>query len=69
MRAMMDRYGQVVHLLTSQYGAVLVDTQAAMDAVLESLHPMTLALDRVHPVTSGHMVFARAFMQAIDVDL
>ncbi len=65
MRAMMDDFGAVVRLLAKTYDALLVDTQAAFDAVLQQLHPMALAWDRVHPTRTGHMILTRAFLQAI----
>ncbi len=66
MRAMMDRYGQAMRGIAEKYQAIFVDTQAAFDQVLESMHPMSLAWDRVHPGLSGHAVLARAFLLAID---
>jgi lysophospholipase L1-like esterase len=68
MRAMMDRYGQAVRSLAGQYGAIFVDTQAAFDAVMQDIHPMSLAWDRVHPGLTGHAVLARAFLGAIEYD-
>lgn len=65
MRAMMDRYGQVVKRLAVKYEAVLVDTQAAFDEVLAGADKFDLAADRVHPGPVGHMVIARAFLKAI----
>jgi lysophospholipase L1-like esterase len=65
MRKMMGRYGEVVRQLAEKHQALLVDTQAAFDAVLTDLHPMALAWDRVHPTRTGHMVLARAFLQTI----
>jgi len=65
MRAMMDEYAAVVRRLADRYAAFLVDTQAAFDSVLQHLHPMALAGDRIHPNQAGHMVLARAFLQAI----
>lgn len=65
MRQTMDAYGQVMRQLAERYQAVFVDTQAAFDAVLAHVHPMTLAWDRVHPTRTGHMILARAFLQAI----
>ncbi len=65
MRARMDKYGAVVKKLAKRHGALLVDTQAAFDEVLRHLHPMTLAWDRIHPGTPGHMILAKAFLQAI----
>ena len=64
MRAMMDRYSDVVRQLADEHAAVFVDTQAAFDAFLKTEHPMTLALDRVHPNQTGHMLIARAFLDA-----
>jgi len=65
MRAQMDRYGAAVREIAAAHGALLVDTQAAFDQVLEHLHPMTLAWDRVHPTVAGHTVLARAFLRAV----
>jgi lysophospholipase L1-like esterase len=65
MRALMDRYGAVVREIAAAHEAVFVDTQAAFDCVLAQFHPMTLAWDRVHPTLTGHMVLARAFLNAI----
>lgn len=65
MRKMMGRYGEAVRQLAEKHQAILVDTQAAFDAVLNDLHPMALAWDRVHPTRTGHMVLAIAFLQTI----
>jgi lysophospholipase L1-like esterase len=66
MRAMMDGYGEVVRTLARENDAVLVDTQAAFDAVLEKTPAEFLAEDRVHVNAVGHMILARAFLKAID---
>jgi len=65
MRARMDEYGAIVKQVASEHDAILVDTQAAFDAVLKHRHPMAIAWDRVHPATAGHMVLARAFLNGI----
>jgi lysophospholipase L1-like esterase len=65
MRATMDRYGTAVKQLAQKHQAHLVDTQTAFDEVLAHLHPMALAWDRVHPTRAGHMILARAFLQAV----
>lgn len=65
MRARMDQYGAVVKKLAQKHNAVFVDTQAAFDAVLTHMHSAALAWDRVHPNQAGHMVLARAFLNAI----
>ena len=65
MRAMMDEYGAVVQRIAAEARATLVDTQAAFDGLLAHSHPMTIAWDRVHPTPVGHMVLARAFLNAV----
>jgi len=66
IRARMDEFGAAVRELAGRHEAVLVDTQAAFDEVLNELDPIKLAEDRVHPNLSGHMILARAFLQAIE---
>ena len=65
MRAMMDQYGEAVGEVATQHHALLVNTQAAFDGVLQWVHPMHLAVDRIHLNLAGHMVLARAFLQSI----
>lgn len=65
MREAMDAYRSVVIELAAMHNAVLVDTQSAMDVLLEQVHPMALAWDRIHPNQTGHMALALAFMRAI----
>ncbi len=65
MRKMMDQYSEAVKQLAEKHLALVVDTQAAFDAVLTDLHPMALAWDRVHPTHAGHMVLAQAFLKTI----
>jgi len=66
MRARMDEYGGIVKEVASKHGTLFVDTQAAFDDVLQHYYPATLAWDRVHPSQTGHMVIARAFLNALD---
>jgi lysophospholipase L1-like esterase len=68
MRAQMDRYGTVMHWLATTYQALVVDTQAAFDALMQHAHPMMLAWDRVHPMRTGHMMLARAFLQSVEYE-
>ena len=65
MRAQMDRYGKIVGKLADKHHTLFVDTQTAFDDVLTAYYPATLAWDRVHPGQTGHMVLARAFLQAV----
>jgi len=66
MRARTDEYGAIVRRLSEKHGTLFVDTQAAFDAVLTAYYPATLAWDRVHPNQTGHMVIARAFLEAVE---
>lgn len=65
MRAMMDRYGAAMKTVAERHQAIFVDTQAVFDEAMKHIHPMTLALDRVHPGQVGHMLLARAFLNAV----
>ncbi len=65
MRATMDRYGAVVKKLAAKHETIFVDVQAAFDRVLQTYYAATLAWDRVHPGQSGHMVIAKAFLDAV----
>lgn len=65
MRAMMDRYGDVVRRLAGQYQAILVDTQTAFEEFLTEVPPASLDLDRVHLKPAGHMILAQAFLKAV----
>lgn len=68
MRALTEEYAEAVRRLAARHDREvrLVDTQAAFDAALEHRHPAELAWDRIHPTPLGHMLLARAFLQAID---
>jgi len=68
MRRTMDQYGNVVKRLAKETNCLIIDTQAAFDQVLKTLHSTSLAWDRVHPDTAGHMVIARAFLNQIGFD-
>jgi len=64
MRAKMDLYGAEVKRLAKKHNAILVDVQAAFDRVCAHRHPMEISWDRIHSATFGHMVIARAWLQA-----
>ncbi|MDN3017118.1 SGNH/GDSL hydrolase family protein [Paenibacillus sp. BSR1-1] len=68
MRQSMDQYGQAVKRIAEETNCIFVDTQAAFNMVLKDLYAATIAWDRVHPSTAGHMVLARAFLKAIGFD-
>jgi lysophospholipase L1-like esterase len=66
LRMMMDRYGEVVKELASKHNAILVDSQAYFDRVLNWMDPFDLAPDRVHINLTGHMILTRAFLSSIE---
>ncbi len=68
MRRQMDAYGAIVRELAAEFDAIFVDIQAAVDRVLQHMHPTALAWDRIHPGTEGHMIFAKAFLEAVVFD-
>ncbi len=65
MRVQMDAYGAVVKKVAEEVGAVFVDTQAAMDGYLAQRSTQTLCGDRVHPNQAGHLILAKAFLDAV----
>jgi lysophospholipase L1-like esterase len=65
MRRTMDQYGQVVKKIAEENNCLFIDTQAAFNVVLKELYSATLAWDRVHPTTAGHMILSRAFLKEI----
>jgi len=65
MRATMDKYGEVVKTIAEKHNVKCVDLQAAFNNVLQYRHSSFLAWDRIHPNTDGHMVIARAFLNAV----
>jgi hypothetical protein len=67
MRMMMDEYGRVVKDLAERYGALLVDTQAALDRVLARSDYTAIAPDRVHLTGMGHQILAYAFLRAVGI--
>ena len=65
MRARMDEYGAIVRRIAERNATDFIDTQAAFDRFLEQQHSYRLAADRVHPNDAGHMILARALLQAL----
>lgn len=65
MRARMDQYGKIVLAVAKRHGVIAVDTQAAFDRALKHAHSSFLSWDRVHPNSIGHMILARAFLDAV----
>ncbi len=66
MRAQFDLYHEVLRRIAREEDAIFVDIQAAFDRVLETRPSTTLAPDRIHPNHVGHMIAARAWLEAVD---
>ena len=67
MRVKMDAYGAIAKKLAVEFDAICVDTQAAFDSYLLHQPTESLSADRVHPNGLGHMILARAFLNALGV--
>ena len=67
MRVKMDTYGAITKKLAVEFDATFVDTQAAFDHYLGYQPTESLCTDRVHPNGLGHMILARAFLNALGV--
>ena len=82
MRVLMDEFGAACRRLATRHGAIFVDSQAAFDAYFArraaagpastgaasaAAHPMSMAWDRIHPDATGHMILARAFLDAVGI--
>ncbi len=65
LRLELNLYAKHLKDLATRYDAVLVDTQAAFDRVLKQLHSSRLSQDRVHPNECGHLLLARAWLDAV----
>ena len=65
MRQRMDKYGVIAKSIALDNDAIFVDTQAAYDAATEHIAPSSLAGDRIHPSSVGHMILARAWLKAV----
>lgn len=65
MKIEVIKYGQVIKELALKYDAIFVDSQKAIDELLEKNYSATFALDRVHPTAVGHMAIAKAFLKSI----
>lgn len=69
MRARMDEYGRIVKKIAAKHDAIFVDTQAAFNVALQTLHSGVFGWDRVHPNPNGHAILAMAFLKAIGFTL
>jgi lysophospholipase L1-like esterase len=68
MRSQMDEFGRAAHRVAERVGARFIDIQAAFANHFNYMHPTALASDRVHPNMTGHLLIARALLDAIQFD-
>lgn len=68
MRAKMDEYGAAVKAVAARHQVRCVDTQAVFNRALRHQHSSWLSWDRVHPEPVGHMLLAKAFLDAVGFD-
>lgn len=68
MRERMDVYGGIVKQLASEFDAIFINIQAEFDAFLQYYSSQSLSNDRIHPNNTGHMLIAKAFLQAVEFD-
>jgi lysophospholipase L1-like esterase len=66
MRRRMDEYREMSRRVADEHDAIYVDTQQPFDRYLEHYHPNQLCWDRIHPSATGHMLIARAWLEAVD---
>ncbi len=68
MRARMDEYGARIKKIAQKNHVPCVDLQSAFDSYLQYYYSASMTWDRVHPDTVGHMIIAKAFLNAIGFD-
>jgi lysophospholipase L1-like esterase len=66
MRKKMDEYRFAMKEIAQKHNAIFVDVQEEFDRFLKHYHSYALALDRIHPNLTGHMIIANAFLKAIE---
>lgn len=67
MRRMCDEYNTVVAELAARHWLTFVDMQRVFDRLAQDQHPMTIAVDRVHPQPHGHMAMAEELYATFDL--
>jgi len=65
MRREVEHRARIVAELASEFGATLVELQPAFDAAMDASSPERWAPDRVHPSGPGHLLIARAWLEAL----
>lgn len=68
MRARMDEYGTIVKKVAKRNHVMCIDLQAAFDSYLQYSYSASITWDRIHPDIVGHMIIAKAFLNAVRFD-
>lgn len=68
MRAKMDEYGAIVKKVAEKNHVLCVDLQAVFDSYLQHYYSASITWDRIHPDMVGHMIIAKAFLNAVGFD-
>jgi lysophospholipase L1-like esterase len=65
LRVALGSYAAAAREVADMHDCVLVDTQAAFDVAMARTHALRLSDDRVHPRPTGHMILAKAWLEAV----
>lgn len=68
MKQKLREYSKVLEEAAGIYDCIYIDIQAVFDNYLKHYHSSQLAWDRIHPNTVGHMLIARAWLNAIGAE-
>lgn len=66
MRADADLYRAKTEELAREYHTLYGDAQAGMDAYFQHYPAIYMSWDRVHPNQVGHMIIAKALVDALE---
>jgi len=64
-RGQVDRLRPIVAKLSSEFGAILLQTQAIFEAAAQRAEPSHWIWDGVHPLPQGHELIARHWIDAV----
>lgn len=65
MRQATDRYAEVMKKTAEKYGILFADPQPLWDHYFTQYEPIAMSWDRVHPNHTGHMMIAKAIVDAM----
>ncbi len=68
MRKTVEEYAAIARRTAEKYKVPYIDVQAKVDRFLQSLSSYVISSDRVHPNLQGHMILAKAFLDAVRLD-